>query len=183
MDYEAVWELMSSLISELRKGGEPIPAKAMSDLRAARTMMEVHKVDQSRSENLQRIEEYLTNLETFLVPIANRRFGKEYVDAWLKKLGKTYVQPPRWEPRLQGSFPVGVPRESRWVRIEVTEKISTEKIKHLASQIGLNSKTQTDGRVLVFGEEQKLKQFVKDVAELLREGEKRTTKNPRKTRG
>ncbi len=169
MDYEATWELMSSLISELRKSGETVPAKAMSDLRAARTMMEVHKVDQSRSENLQRIEDYLTSLETLLVPIANRKFGKEYVDAWLKKLGKTYVQPPKWKPRLQGNFPVGVPRDSRWVRVEATEKISTEKIKHLAQHIGLKSKTEKDGRVLVFGEEQKLKQFVKDVAGLLRE--------------
>jgi len=168
MDYEVVWELMSSLISELRKAGETVPAKSMSDLRAAKTMMEVHKVDPSRSENLQRIEEYLTSLETLLVPVANRKFGKEYVDAWLRKLGKAYVQPPKWEPRLQGSFPVGVPREDRWVRVEATEKISTEKIKHAAKQIGLNSKTEKDGRVLVFGEEQKLKQFVKTMAEKVR---------------
>ncbi len=165
---------MSDLIADLRKSGETIPAKVMSDLRAARTMMEVHKVDQSRSENLLRIEEYLTSLETFLVPAANRRFGEEYVDVWLKKLEETRTQPPRRETRLPRSFPIGVPREDKWIRIEATEKISTEKIKHLASQNGLKSKTQTDGRVLVFGEEQKLKQFVKNVAELLRgDGKKR----------
>jgi len=169
MDYEAAWELMSSLISDLRKDDETVPAKAMSDLRAARTMMEVHKVDQSRSENLQRIEEYLTNLETLLVPIANKKFGKEYVDAWLKKLGKAYVPPTKWKPRLRESFPIGVPREDKWVRVEATEKMSTEKIKHIAKQIGLKSKTEGDGRVLVFGDKQKIKHFVKGVAGLLHE--------------
>ena len=164
---------MSDLIAELRKSGETIPTKVMSDLRAAKTMMEVHKVDQSRSENLLRIEEYLTNLETYLVPMANRRFGKEYIDVWLKKLEETHTQSPKWEPRFPKNFPVGVPRESKWIRVEASEKISTEKIKHLAKQIGLKSKTQTDGCVLLFGKEQKLKQFVKNVAKLLREDNKK----------
>jgi hypothetical protein len=173
LNYEAVWKLMSDLIAELRKNGETIPAKVMSDLRAAKTMMEVHKVDHSRSENLLRIEEYLTALETYLVPIANIRFGKEYIDMWLKKLEETHTQSPKWETSFPKNFPVGVPRESKWIKVEVSEKIPTEKIKHLAKQIGLKSKNQTDGFVILFGEEQKLKQFVKNVAELLREDNKK----------
>jgi hypothetical protein len=173
LDYEAAWELISNLIAELRKSGETIPMKVMSDLRAAKTMMEVYKVDKSHSENFQRIEEYLTNLETCLVPIANRKFGKEYIDMWLKKLEETHRQFPKGELGPSKRFPVGVPRESKWIRIEASEKIATEKIKHLARQIGLKSKIQTDGCALVFGEEQKLKQFVKNLAELLREDNKK----------
>jgi hypothetical protein len=161
------------LIAELRKNGETIPTKVMSDLRATKTMIEVHKVDNSRYENLLRIEEYLTTLETYLVPIANRRFGKEYIDMWLKNLEETHTQSPKWETIFQKNFPVGIPRESKWIRVEVSEKIPAEKIKHLSRQIGLKSKIQTNGRILLFGEEQKLKQFVKNMTELLREDNKK----------
>jgi hypothetical protein len=169
LDYEAAWELMSSLIAELRRSREAIPMKVMSDLRAAKTMMEVYKVDRCRSENLLRVEEYLANLESYLVPLAKRKLGEEHANIWLNNLAETYRQVPEWESRPPKGFPIGVPRESKWIRIEPSDKIPIGKIKHLARQIGLRSKTQTDGYVLVFGEEQKLKQFVKNVAELLRE--------------
>jgi hypothetical protein len=169
LDYEVAWELMSSLIVELRRSGEAIPARVMSDLRAAKTMMEVYKVDQSRSENLVRVEEYLSNVESYLVPVAKRRLGEEQINVWLSNLAETHRRVLEWGSKPTRGFPIGVPRESKWIRIEPSEKIPIAKIKHLTRQIGLRSKTQTDGYVLVFGEEQKLKQFVKNMAELLRE--------------
>jgi hypothetical protein len=160
---------MSSLIAELRRSGEAIPMKVMSDLRAAKTMMEVYKVDQSRSENLLRVEEYLANVESYLVPAAKRRLGEEHISTWLNNLAETYRRVPKWESEPPKGFPLGVPRENKWIRIEPSDKIPVAKIRHLTRQIGLKSRTQTDGYVLVFGEEQKLKQFVKNMAELLRE--------------
>ena len=169
MDYEAAWELISNLIAELRKSGEEIPMKVMSDLRAAKTMIEIHKVDQSRSENLLRIEEYLANLESYLVPLVKKRLGEEQMNKWLSNLAETQRRASVWESKPSKGFPIGVPRDSRWVRIEPSDKIPIEKIKHLTRQIGLKSKIQSDRYIIVFGEEQKLKQFVRNMAEILRQ--------------
>lgn len=169
MDYEAAWELMSNLIAELRKSGEEIPMKVMNDLRAAKTMIEIHKIDQSRSENLLRIEEYLANLESYLVPLTKKRLGEEQMNKWLDNLAETQRHAPVWESKPSKGFPIGVPRDSRWVRIEPSDKIPIEKIKHLTRQIGLKSKIQSDRYIIVFGEEQKLKQFVRNMAEILRQ--------------
>jgi hypothetical protein len=169
LNYEATWELMSNLIAELRKSGEAIPVKVMRDLRAAKTMMEVYKVDRSRSENLLRIEEYLANLESYLVPEAKKKLGEEYINKWLNNLAETQRRIPAWKSKPPKGFPVGVPRDSKWVRIEPSDKIPIEKIKRLTKQNGLKSEIQADGYALVFGEEQKLKQFVKKMAEILRE--------------
>jgi hypothetical protein len=173
LDYEAAWGLMSNLIAELRKSGEVIPMNVMSDLRAAKTMMEVYKVDQSHSESLLKIEEYLANLESYLMPVVKKRLGEEQMNMWLNSLAETQRHVPSWESKPHKSFPIGVPRDSKWVRIEPSNEITIEKIKHLTRQIGLKSKIQKDGNVLVFGEEQKLKLFVKNMAELLREGIKK----------
>ncbi len=173
MDYEAAWELMSNLIAELRKSGEEIPMKVMSDLRATKTMIEIHKVDQSHSENLLRIEEYLANLESYLMPLARKKLGEEQMNKWLSNLAETQRRAPIWESKPSKGFPIGVPRDSRWVRVEPSDKIPIEKIKHLSRQIGLKSKIQSDRYILVFGEEQKLKQFVRNMAEILRENIKK----------
>jgi len=161
---------MSDLIAVLRKSGEVVPMKVMSDLRAAKTMIEIYKVNRSHSENLLRIEEYLANLESYLLPVAKKRLGEEQMNKLLNDFAEAQRRTSTWESKPPRGFPVGVPRDSKWVRIEPSDKIPIEKIKHLTRQIGLKSKIQADGYVLVFGEEQKLKQFVKNMAELLREG-------------
>jgi len=173
VDYEAVWELMSNLIVELRNKGEEIPANIMSDLRAAKTLMEIYKVDQSRSEILQKSEEYLANLESTLLPLAGNRLGKTEMEKWLRNLAELQRRETLWKPKPSKGVPVGVPREDKWVRIEPFETVTIEKIKHLAEQKGLKITVQTDSTVLVYGEEQKLKHFIKNVTKVLQKNGKK----------
>ncbi|MBS7614415.1 DUF2096 family protein [Candidatus Bathyarchaeota archaeon] len=172
MDYEAIWELMSNLIVELRNKGEVIPANIMSDLRAAKTIMEIYKVDQSHSEILQKVEEYLANLESTLFPLAEKRLGETEMEKWLRNLAELQRHETLWKPIPSRGVPVGVPREYKWMRIEPLETVTIEKVKHLAEQNGLRFTIQTNGTVLVFGEEQKLKHFVKNVAKELQKMER-----------
>ncbi|MCW4020485.1 MAG: DUF2096 family protein [Candidatus Bathyarchaeota archaeon] len=157
---------MADLLAELRRTGETVPAKVMRDIRAAKTMIEILKVNQSRSENLLRIEEYLNNVESYLVPAAKSRFGTEYVEEWMNKIVEAQKSVQAWEPKPPKRFPVGIPRDKRWVRIEPSEEIPIEKIKHLSKELGLKNKTQEDGYVLVYGEEDKVKEFVKKTAKI-----------------
>jgi hypothetical protein len=166
MNYEALWKLMADLVAELRKSGESIPASVIKDLRSAKTMIEILKVDQSRSENLLRIEEYLNNVESYVMPTAKRKIGRKYVDEWMNKLAETQrsLQALEIEPSIR--FPIGIPRDKSWVRIKPSEEIPMEKIKRLSKEIGLKHKTQEDSYVLVYGEEDKVKRFMKKTAEL-----------------
>lgn len=169
LNYEALWKLMSDLVADLRKSGGFVPPQVMRDLRAAKTMIEIVRMDRSRSENLLRIDEYLANVESYLVPAAKRRLGQEYVDAWMDKLAEAQRSVQMWEMEAPRRLPVGVPRDKRWVRIKPSEEAPIEKIERLSEEMGLGHRIQEDGYVLVYGEEDEVKEFVKKTAELLRE--------------
>jgi len=166
LNYEALWKLLADLAADLRKSGESMPADVMKDLRNAKTMIEILKLDRSRSENLLRIEEYLNNVESYLVPIAARKFEKKYVDEWMSKIVEAQGSIQSFEREPLKRFPIGIPRDKRWIRIKPSEDIPTEKIKQFSKEIGLNHKIQEDGYVIVYGEEDKVKEFVKKTAKL-----------------
>jgi len=171
MNYEAVWKLMADVAAELKDIGEPVPPHVMRDLRSAKTMIEIFKLDRSHYENLLRIEEYLANLESYLLSATKRRLGEECAIDWAMKIdeAKRAVQVCEKEPST--GFPLGVPRDKHWVRIEPSEEMPVEKIRQLSEQIGLTCKTQRDGYVLVYGGEDEVKKFVKKAAELIHQTE------------
>lgn len=162
---------MADLVAELQRSGESVPSEVMKDLRSAKTMIEILKVDQSRSEHLLRIEEYLNNVESYVMPAAKMKFGEEYADEWMKKTleAQRTVRALKEEPT--GRFPIGIPRDRLWVRMEPSKEMPKEKIERLAKEEGLDFRTEEDGYILVYGEENRLKRFVRKTAELLRESE------------
>jgi len=173
MSFEARWKLMADLVTELRRSGESIPADIMKNLRSAKTMIEILKVNRSHSENLLRIEEYLNDVESYLIFATKNRFGTKYVDEWMSRLLKVQRGDQAEETRRPTKFPLGVPRDKHWVRIRVSKEIPLEKIKQLSEEIELTNKIQEDGCLLVYGEENKMKRFVKKMAEILHESKLR----------
>lgn len=169
---------MADLVAELRRSGESVPSDVVRDLRSARTMIEIFKVDRSRSENLLRIEEYLSNVESYLTPAAGRRFGEDYADQWMKSIveAQRSVRPTETEPTRR--FPIGIRRDKSWVRMEPSREMPVEKIERFAEGEGLEFRTEKDGYLLVYGEKNALKRFVKKTAELLRE---KGSSSPNKT--
>jgi len=158
------------LVAELRKSRESVPSSVMKDLRSAKTMIEILKVDPSRSEHLLRIEEYLNNVESYLAPAAREKFGQEYVDQWMERVVEARKSDQPWEAESTRRFPVGIPRAKTWVRMESSREMPEERIEQLAEEGGLGFRTEKDGYVLIYGEEARLKRFVRKTAELLREG-------------
>ena len=171
LNYDALWKLMADLVAELRRSGELVPSDVMKDLRSAKTMIEILKVDKSRSECLLRVEEYLNNVESYVMPAAKMKFGEEYANEWMKRIleAQSTVRARREEPTRR--FPIGIPRDKLWVRMEPSNEMPKGKIKRLAKEEGLDFRTENDGYILVYGEESRLKTFVKKTAELLRDSE------------
>ena len=162
MGYLAVWKVLEEMITDLKKRGVAVPANILNDLRYARTLINVLKADPTRIETSQKIEEYLNNVEAYLIS-EGQRFGDKYVEEWIKRLedaSKKIFEEEEEEKR----FVPGLPREQRWVRVKPSEDMPVEALKALASELNLSFEIQSDGCLLVYGEDERLKDFVKKMA-------------------
>jgi len=172
LGFGEVWKILDDLIVEFRRRGETIPPNVIEDLRAGKTMIQVLKADPSRAENIPSIEMYLSNVESYLIFTAHEKFGSEFAEKWMQKLHEARKtvhhgeEEKTWEPTSK--FVPGLPRGKKWVRVQVSADTPKSEIKKLASECGLSSKMQTDGYMLVYGEEDRLKLFVQKTSEKLR---------------
>jgi hypothetical protein len=163
MGYLAVWKVLEEMILEFRKRGITIPVEVMDNLKSARTMIKILKADPSRGETMQKIEEYLSTVESYLISEGQKKFGVEYVDKWLKKLDEANIRFPDLEEE-ETRFVPGLPREQKWIRVKPSAELPMEKLKLLAKELNLSCELQGDGYLLVYGEDERLKEFVKKMA-------------------
>jgi hypothetical protein len=61
-------------------------------------------------------------------------------------------------------FIPGLPREQKWIRVKPSSELPMEKLKSLAEESNLSCELQSDGCLLVYGEDKRLKEFVKKMA-------------------
>jgi len=158
---------MADLIGDLKRSGMPISSQIMNDLRSMKTMMEIAKIDRSNPDVKRRIEEYMNNLEAYLLPIARERLGQEYVDTLMDKIAEAQKNMMMTEQKSEKRFPVGVPRDKHWIRIKLTEETPLDLIKRISEEFGLVNEIQDDGYLLIYGEKEQIKKFIKRTARQL----------------
>lgn len=163
MGHLAVWKVLEEMITDFRKRRITIPAEVMNDLKSAKTMITILKADASCGETIQKIEEHLGSVESYLISEGQKMLGTEYVDEWLRRLDEASREPPEEEEEEKRFIP-GVSREQKWIRVKPSAELSLEKLKLLAGQSKLSYKTQNDGYLLVYGEDDCIKAFVKKMA-------------------
>ncbi len=169
MGYDEVWKVLADFLIELQEGEEPIPTEIMEDLRSAKTMIQILKADPSRAENLVRIEGYLENVESYLVFAARDKLGLEYAENWMRKITEARTKVIEKEKaEVPSRFFPGMPRGKHWVRIQISNYTPLKEIESLASETGLSCRMQQNGYVLVYGEDEKIKLFVRKMAEKFR---------------
>jgi hypothetical protein len=169
MGYQQWWETLESLIAEFRKRQAPVSADIMTSLRSAKTMINVYKVDITHSESIPMIERYLVDIESTLINTAKEKLGPACAEEWLGKLDKARKQREDAEAETAASrFITGVPRNGHWIRVLTSDDLLKEDVERLADGLKLSHKTQKDGYVLVHGDEEKVKEFVKKMAEKCR---------------
>jgi len=168
MRHDALWKALADLITEFRRRGESIPSDVMEDLRAAKTMIQVLRADPSRVENVPSIELYLGNVESYLIFEAQKKFGSEFAEKWMQKVREARETKAAGEkPEPSSKFVPGLPRGQKWVRVQVSKETPEREIRKLAEEAGLSFRVQSDGYMLVYGKDEKLKLFVKKAAEKL----------------
>jgi len=174
MDYEERWNVLADLLTELRRKGDRIPAEVMNDLRSAKTMIQILKADPTHIENIPRVETYMGNVESYLVFAAQEKFGSEFVERWMKKLeeARRTVKAER-KAKPTPKFVPGLPKDKGWVRVQISEDISQEDIERIAKENKLSCKMQKNEYMLVYGNSESIKAFVKKMAEKFRGAGKR----------
>jgi hypothetical protein len=61
----------------------------------------------------------------------------------------------------ESRFISGLPRDQKWIRVEPLVSLPLEKLKQLAKETNLSTSVQKDGRLLVHGKAEDIKEFVK----------------------
>ena len=156
----ATWKLLEDMMIELKRKGVTIPANVMEDLRAAKSMIKLSCNENSRGEAIQKAEEYLSNVEAYLINEAQKTLGSETADQWLRRLEEANAEVCE-ESTEENTFVTGVPRDQKWVRVEPINNLPTQRIQQLAKEQNLQVKTQKDGRLVVYGQPEGIKEFLK----------------------
>jgi hypothetical protein len=159
----ASWKLLEDMMLELKKSGVTVPAKVVEDLRSAKSMIQLTYTEGSHGDALQKAEEYLANVEAYVVTEGQKVFGSENVDGWLLRLEEASTQTCEDE-MVCDKFVSGVPRDQKWVRVEPMGEYTPEKVQKLAGEHGMQVKVQPDGRLVVYGSADNLKAFLKAMA-------------------
>jgi hypothetical protein len=155
----ATWKLLENMVIELKKKGASIPPNVMEDLRAAKSMIQLSCMKGS-GDAIQKAEEFLANVEAYVINQAQTTFDSETADQWLRRLEEANAEVCE-ETNAENTYVTGVPRDQKWVRVEPINNLPTERIQKLAEEQNLQVKTQKDGRLIVYGQPECIKEFLK----------------------
>lgn len=165
--YELRWKVLSDLLVELRARGADIPPEVVRDLRLARSLIEAMRVS-AHEEIISRLDQLLFNVESYLMAEAEVRLGPEEAQRWSKKLEEAFSGAgPALRP-AEARFRPGLPRGEHWVRIRVSDELPRELLEELAAQEGVRTRLQPDGYLLVTGDRERVKSFMRKLAEHVR---------------
>jgi len=169
MDYESVWKVLADLVNEFMKSKHGVSPTVMNNLRSAKTLIQILKADPTCTECIPKIEEYLERVEMSLMPEAQEKFGSDFFKKWMEKLEATRKEAYQKEMEVETlKFVSGVPRGKAWMRMQVSDDIPVETVKDLAEELKISFKIQEENHVLLYGDKDQLKLFVKKMAEKLR---------------
>jgi hypothetical protein len=165
MAFLGTWRILEEIITEFRKEKVGVSDSVMVDLKSAKMLINVFCADQKNHEELSpKIEMLLANVESFLVTEGQKAFSQHRVDGWLKRLERANVEAVLdecEEPR----FVLGMPRDQRWICVKPVGNLTFEKLKCLALESNLRVKSGENGDLVVFGNSEGIKEFVKKMTE------------------
>jgi len=139
-----------------------LPSHVMKDLRSAKTTMQILKVDRNNLDHISRIEEFLGNVECYVMYAAQRTLGAKAFDSWVDRLKDARRHVPEETQPASGFIP-GVPRDKYWIRMKVTGDIPLSKIKGIAAESGLEHKIHESEYIIVYGEKGRIQNFIKRI--------------------
>ena len=165
MGYTAKWKVLEDLMLELHKKGYETPAAVINDLRSAKLMIKILEAGESKGDTTMKLEEILGSVESDLVTEAQNRFSGEEIDEWLRRLDEASLSTCEIKAESESTFVTGVPRDQKWIRIEPMPNLPAEKLMAIAKENSLSVNPQKDGRLVVYGQQEGIKAFLKKMTQ------------------
>jgi len=162
MSRTASWKVLEDLMIELRKKGATITISILNDLRSAKLMIKISESEGSSGESSQKVDEYLSNVESYLFGEAQKTLSSDSVDHWLRRLEEANLETSE-EKIEENKFITCVPRDQKWVRVEPINTLPAERIQQVAKESNLSINSQKDGRLVIFGQPEDIKGFLKKI--------------------
>lgn len=164
MNYDEKWKILDDFLTELKERGKIIPVEIMNDLRSAKTIIQVLKVDPTCIDIRSRIENFLRNIESYAIS-TGEGIDKSIAKEWLRKLKNKKMETSEEKIVEKTTFIPGIPRNENWVRIKILDDIPPENFKKIAKENNLSYKTQENCYVIVHGDPKNIKKLIKKVKE------------------
>jgi hypothetical protein len=165
MGYVEKWKVLEDLMIELRKKGLETPPNVINDLRSAKMMIKIAEAEESRGDVVLKLEEILGGIELDLMAEAPTVISPEEVDEWLKRLDEASLTTCEIKGERETTLITGVPRDQKWIRVEPMPNLPPEKLNVIAKENSLSVNLQKDGRLVVYGQQEGIKAFLKKVTE------------------
>jgi hypothetical protein len=157
-------KILEEIIIELRRKGLQIPAQVMTDLKSARTLLQIGKADsRGRGETEPKIDEYIGSAEAYIMTEAGKHFAAEKVDKWMTALNLASCESCATveEETEEMRMIQGIPRDQKWIRVEPIASLPIEKLETLATETKLGYRREKDGHLILYGTQENIKEYVK----------------------
>jgi hypothetical protein len=175
LGYSETWKILEEIIIELRKKGTPAPENVMNDLKSAKTLIKLMDTGEDRGEISPKVEQYLASVEAYVVTEAQKFFPSERIDEWLRRLERSSCDVCAGQPKASteeaSRFVPGLPRDQKWVRVTPITSLPQEKLQQLAEESSLSFKVEKDGHLIVYGQAEDIREFVKKMAKQTSRGQ------------
>ncbi len=172
MGYQRWWETLETFIAEFREKQLTILPEVMASLRSAKTLISIYRADTARLESIPTIEGYLMEVESTLINTAKEKLGSACAEEWVNRLDKARKEDEERADAAPSRFIPGLPRDEHWIRILPSDELLKEDVERLADELKLSHRIQEGGYILLHGDEEKVKEFVKKMAEKCRRTQK-----------
>src|SRR5208283_2695798 len=166
MGYTEKWKVLEDLMLALRKKGYDATPNVINDLRSAKMMIKIADAGVSTGDVALKLEEILGIVESQLITQTEIAMSSEEVDEWLKRLDEASLPTYEAKGESESTIITGIPRDQKWIRVEPMPNLSAEKLTVIAKENSLSVNRQKDGRLVVYGQQEGIKTFLKQMAEL-----------------
>ena len=165
MGYAQKWKVLEDLMLKLNKKGYDAPPSIVNDLRSAKGMIKIFETGESQGDAAMKLEELLGSIESEFITQAQTMMNPEEVDEWLKRLDEASLPICEVKAKSESALITGVPRDQKWIRVEPMPNLPAEKLTVIAKENSLSVNQQKDGRLVVYGQQEGIKAFLKKMAE------------------
>lgn len=171
MGQTEMWKVLEDFMIAVRRGGAVIPPSLIGDLRNAKLMIKISELEGSKGDSFMKVDEFLGNVESKLIVEAQKVLSQKDIDEWLRRIDEANVQCETCKVSVkkeENKFVVGVPRDQKWIRAEPSGDLTVEQVRQIAKESNVSVNLQRDGRLVVFGQPEGIKDFLKRTTELVK---------------